>query len=679
MTLFIRFLKLEAGRLLTIRILLSGFCLVLLSVYLIHNGVDAYKNALSSTLKFREIERLRAGQYLNYRQYGALGFRINYLPPASGIFFYNSGLSPEILVHIDAGIETAMYRSINGRNLFEEKPGAYSDFSGLLLMVGSLVALVYGYEAFRNKEYLRFLSSLAGSRTVYIHMVLARLVLILSVFTLILFLAVIQVRLEGTGLRGSDCVLLGGVWGTWVMVSCVFFFMGTVIGTIPSTRTGMAILMASWMGLVFIFPLVIEKIVRINASDIELTYRSDLEKWNALMTFEKRATAQTGGKIREDSERILLYQSLVESFLNHEYKKIQGVDQKIETQMRRVARVSQVLSVCSPATFYQSLAAEMSGKGYEEINNFFRYCRELKHRFCLFYKEKRFYSRSMDNQKVIPFITREENVYRARNRFPGYFGTGLSILIVTLIGLILFSYYRYKRMLFIPSGEEREPKNVSTSSFGEELVLHPGHYCVLKTGLPRFADYLYGILSGYPSNAAASYFKEKHPIRIESEDMTEDMAGSSRPIPFLYLCNPEQIPPDIRVGDLLGFIAAVRPLTDEEKEHLYRDVDRLGPNRPNRVPRLPFAQLEKIDRFDLLLSFTHMPSFRMYVFQDITHNMPVEAIVRLKERMEGLAAQEKIVLCLTRDIAIRGFDISREYEYRDITKGWSVQVEGYLG
>lgn len=412
----------------------------MLSLYFVQMGVYKYKEVIENRDKFLRLEEMKVGQYINYAQYGVYGFRVMFIPSPLSVLFANSTVISELTSNVDTGERVNIYNSFIGRTLFAEKTGGFNDFSGIMLLLGSLLVLYYGYDAVIHKDYFRYMAGVVPIKKLFAITVLCRCLLIVLYFLFNGALALLLMKINGLELSG-DWGNLGFYLGLLVMLMVFFFFMGTAAGALPSRFIGFVTLFLAWFVFVFLVPGIVNNITYRNANNLIPLYQLEIEKLKTMMDFEKRAIKE-GGVLKDphsESER-----KIIESFWENEFKKLQQLEKKLEKDMARNISSFQSLSFHFPSTFYLAAANEISSKGYENFIHFYSYIQDLKKQFVRFYSQKRYYS---NYSSVESFIKGEENLFNAASQVPGNFQYGLILTLLYIVILIYVSYILFKRSL----------------------------------------------------------------------------------------------------------------------------------------------------------------------------------------------------------------------------------------
>jgi len=662
MKMFWLFLKMEFNRLLNGRVLVVALLFTAISLYFVLNGVSRYKYNLKSIEEFKKLEVIAERKYLNYNFYGLLGFNIKFLPPPISIFFYNSSFFSDLTGYINAGVDIDISNSVKGKNMFNEKAGGFSDFSSLLSFMGCLITLFYGFDALRNKQFLKFLKSFCPMKRLFAFVIITRFILLGLFFGLVAVLGLILVNVEGITLQTPDYLNFLYFFLVWMSVVLVTFAIGTIIGTIRTSSAATILIITSWLLLVIIFPIAVNKISISKAHEIDSNFQLDDQKWRHMIGFEERSIKEIG-RVNNKTEKLPSTQSIIEEFIGNEYKKMQAIDQYLEDRIKAQSNFHHTISLFSPMTFFSSTVDSISGKGDDSIIDFYHHTRDVKHGFVMYYKYKRYYS---NETKVVSFKTGDALIFKSKSKLPGNTLSGIALQLFYFSLFCWFSYTRYKKTLLSPAHFHLLSSN-SKSTFEKELKLKPGEYRVLKIGEVRFPDYLYGAFSGCKTKYSRSYFTGINKLFIDEKDITENPVESR----FLYLCNPEHFPDDIRAGNLIELMAAAMKDTRENKKILLKQVEY------DDIKRKRFNQLDRMEKFEVLLFATHIREFNLFLFHDIAKNMPIEAVIRLKGLMEALAAEGAIIIFITSSLEVLDDRLSRGYEFREMTSEWSMQVERY--
>lgn len=437
---------LELQRTLNKRTVGLFFIIALLSLYLVQTGINNFKSGFKNQKTFQDFESLKVKQYVNYNQYGAYGFRIVFLSSPLSIYFVNSSAITELTANIDSGERLNLYNSFKGKGLFLEKTGGFKDFSGIMLLLGSLFILYLGYEAFIYKDYLRFMAGFVDYKRLFFSVVLSRIMLLLFFILFIGGISFLLLKLNGIYLSMDELFHWSSYLGILVLLMLFFFFLGAIAGAFKSNFSGFIMLIFSWFIFVFLIPGGVNSFISQKADNLIPDYQLELEKLKILMDFERYALKKMGVTTEENKGDI---KKMMEDYLNSGFKQIQQLEEGLEKEMSKNIHRFQCISACCPSTFYLSVGNELSGKGYENFIGFFKYSRELKMKFVRFYINQRYSTQGpMDGSRgVSSFIKQNENLFYGQSMVPRTFFMGLVVMGVYIMVLGLLAYLRFLKSM----------------------------------------------------------------------------------------------------------------------------------------------------------------------------------------------------------------------------------------
>jgi hypothetical protein len=346
---------------------------------------------------------------------------------------------------VDSGERLKIYNSFKGKTLFTEKSGGFKDFSGIILLFGSLFVLYLGYESLVYKDYMRFLADSVGPSTLFASILLSRILLLTMGFAFNVGLSLSLLKINDITLSGEAYSHLAVYIGVMVLMLVFFFVLGSLGASFHSKFAGFAMIVSVWFVFVFLVPGTITMLTAQQVEDIESNYQLELDKLKTLMRFEERAREQA--PLSKDwQKRASAVRKVAESYWDNEFSQIQAMERSLARKVEKNIRFFQRLSSLFPSTLYLSISNEISSKGYENFRQFFNYVHALKEKFVRYYAFKRFYGSS---SKIESFVKGNENVFCARSRLPCYFLMGIMLMAVYIAALGIVSYCRFKISLKI--------------------------------------------------------------------------------------------------------------------------------------------------------------------------------------------------------------------------------------
>lgn len=600
---------------------------MVLSLYLVQDGISQYKSVIENKEQFQEIEKVKVTKYINYTQYGIYGFRMMFIPSPLSIFFNNSSLITGLTAIIDSADELRIYNSFKGRSLYAEKTGGYKDFAGIILLFGSLLVLYLGHDSFRHKGYIKFLSCLSDYKRIFTYLQLSRIILLMLFFLFLTALGLLVLVLNGIVLKIGEIYYLLIFLGILFLMVIFLFLLGGITGTVKSRFNGIAMALVLWFAFVFFIPGIILTLTANRANDITSNYHLEFEKLKVIMNFEKKALDEAK-RYTSMKERVTSERKLVSGALENEYKQIQQLEENMQREMMDNFHFFNNLSMIFPTSFYQSVSNEISSRGYENFFRFYEYIQGLKIRFVNFYIQKKFYS---NYDKVEPFIKGDENIYYAGNRLPVNFGWGVLITLLYITALGSASFIRFKAYLFhIPDKEMPELKKL-------DIELNSGSSEVVLTADETLKDQVFSVLSG-----EVHAFEGK--LMVDDVNIVEHRGAISDH--FMFLCRPEEFPEDIKASTLIGLFQNLMSLSKKEKAEMYLELN-LEP-----IENKCFADLEDADKGRLLMAAARLKKCKVYMIDDFARGMPPDFIIHLILELKKLKENGCAIIYLTADTLI---------------------------
>ncbi|MCP4216467.1 MAG: hypothetical protein GY765_17585, partial [bacterium] len=246
--------KLELKLLLSKKIVGLLIFLLLVSFSCVQVGINKYKTVLKTITDTQRYERSKIKKYQYYGQYGTYGEIVFFQPSAQSIYFNNSSTISELTAGVDAGERLKLYNSFKGRSLFTEKSGGFMDFSGIMLLFGSGLALLLGYQSFFHKDYLRFMAGIAHKGRLFFALLASRVTLICLFLFCAGSLSLLQLLWNAVELHtfpySYQLIYMGMVF----LVGLFFYLLGTLAGSFKSRLTGFIWITSGWFVLIFFIP-----------------------------------------------------------------------------------------------------------------------------------------------------------------------------------------------------------------------------------------------------------------------------------------------------------------------------------------------------------------------------------------------------------------------------------------
>jgi len=443
----------EAKQLTNRRNLIIMAIMVILSVYFCWDGIKDYRSVIESKQPFKNLEKEWISLYANYTAYGTRGIRILNLPSPISVIFNDMAVVEGMMAHVDTAEKLSISNSINGAALFS-KTGGYMDFSGILMLLGTFIAMLYGFEAAIKKEFLSFFSDVTGSKYAVILNLLARVILFNLVFDgLALFILMVLLIAGIQAAGGYYLVFIAGL----TLMNTFFIILGGFIGTFKKKSAQMVAIPAAYFLLVLLIPWMIQKAISTAAKNtIQSNNTFEYSTFKYVMDLEKRMYKKYGvwksGPVAPDEIK-----KMIRSGQEVEYKKMREKELKRIDNMERLIRKCQGGSAIFPSTFYVSVNRELSSKGFQNAIRFYRYAYQMKQRFINFYIDRKFF-KPLPKSGVEPFIKGNENIYRGTSLLPAGFVPGV-IVCILWSGILLYLTWVFFQKPVVHDSEITKPES----------------------------------------------------------------------------------------------------------------------------------------------------------------------------------------------------------------------------
>lgn len=612
--------KFEGKRFLNLKTGIILFLLLVFSLGFFLHSIFEYKDTQEQKRLFQDFEKKRVEQFYNYRIYGFRGFRLFYLADPISIFFINSVPIPDMNAFADSAEQLKFSKPVTINTVFELRKNWFTDYSGILLLIGTLLILFYGYPALKSSEYLRLPDSITGHKKFFWAVYFAR-GLWLFVF-LIAFLAclILLAALNGI-IIAIDLYLLIFLlvsYGLAMLILSVGFWCGTL----KSAKTSMATALTIWVVFIFFIPTIHNIVISSNAYAMKPIYQFEMEKLTIFMNWEKfllekEGTVKLGEKPSESYKKRML------DFKQNELKKIQAMEEDQIAQLTRTKKLYQLLASFFPTTFYQSVNNEISSRGYNNLVAFCKYALGEKLKFIGIIIEKEFFS---NYSKVEQFNAGNENVYTARPKLPEFFLLGVLFNLLWIAAFVIPAYYGFKkRPTELPEKKAKDPDIV-------EVKLDTYDVNSFQADNDLLTRQMYNFLSNEPGE----FQKKGYSLKVTLNDKALNMAGQKSD--FLFLCHPSDLPGDVKTGDYLDFIMNLMDIDKTKRKDIASRFD-LASIRSIKLKRLDDEQMGKV-----YLSILEMKQYPIYLFGDSFRKMGWEFCHPLVEKMINLTNEDSIII-----------------------------------
>jgi hypothetical protein len=606
-----------------------------------------YKCSLDQKEIFKEFEKKKVEQFLNYRVYGARGFRLFFQPAPISIFFIKSVPLPDMNAFADSTEQLNFYKPINTKTVFELRKNWFTDYSGILLLIGSLLSLFYGFQSFKHPEYLQFLTTITSRQKLFWNVFFARGLLLFLILLVFWACSLLLVTFNGFMVSIDKYALSFLLNCFWVLL--LTFSVGLFSGTIKVKISGILIALLIWAVIIFIIPAIPEIVIADKSDTMTPIYKFEMDKLIIFMDWEKNMKEkeeipQPGEKSSERFKNRLI------EYKQNELKKLQRMEEVMIAQLERNKRTYQLISSFFPTTFYQSVNNEISSRGYNNLVDFCKFALKQKLQFIDIIIEKEYFS---NYSKVEQFSN--DNIYQAHSSFPEYYIFGIILAPLWIMGFVILTFYLYKKSLYeLPE----KKKNMKVPDINLKKA-HINSWHITNNLLSRI---LYCMLA----NVTDVFKKKGYAIKVSLDNLVLNIATQAQN--FIYLCHPSAIPGFIRVDNFLRLVMGLLKIDETKRNEIIArfSLDTFSAKK--------FSELELDELGNIFLAILDMKQFDIYLIDDISRGMYGEFCFALKSKMDDLSQSDGAAVIF----------LSTDFNYLDKEKaekgffefnGWLVRVE----
>ena len=445
-----KFICFEAKTLLNKRYLTIFLAFLFASAYFIQFGIGQYKHILEEKNNFLEFEREKYKQFVYPSNYGNYGLRLLFMPSSFMVFFDSGPIPAGMTAFIDGSERMKIYQPLKGGSAFSMISSAFMTFSGLILLFGSGLILLYGFQGSKDHEWLKFLEELAGSRArLFLYQLISRSLFLLLFCMVMAVLSIILFLINGMAVNIGWILIL--TLGIFLMLFC-FLSGGLIAGTMKKRFVGWASMVIAWFLIAFLVPVLTYQWTYSRASSINSTHKMETKKQRTFWeyeggSFEEEGKFDDSKKGTEKEQQMFLY------FWNNGFKTAMGYEKDMLIKMENNASFYQTLAGFFPSAFFLSVSNELSSRGFSNMRAFNEYTQEKKKDFIWYIAQNHIFSQ----KKVFPpFIKGDENIYQSQSRLPGNYGFGITVTLLWLVLLFVIYWISLNRMLDRAQDTKRE-------------------------------------------------------------------------------------------------------------------------------------------------------------------------------------------------------------------------------
>ncbi len=574
-----------------------------------------FKSEKMNKFQFLEAEKKQLEQIENYIQYGFEGIRMMVDQNPLLILTYNSTSFDELEAFFDIRVRLNISSPQIGGDVFKKAGGGNLDFSWFLIIISGFTS-IWGFFTFREKEYLRFLQNFTNVKFIYLGIFLSKALIITATMLLIGVVFYFQFILNGINLIPSDIISSLGIFILVAIIILLFFWVvGAILGALQNPINGVMLTVLIWFILSFLIPEILNVIFSNNSkADIRSRNQHQIQKTEIAAKFNNLFRNKLK-EVKTRGEMIELNKIMTEQYLNTNFKEIERLESDMIDDILKNAEKYHFRSNFSPVTFYKSVNNELSGNGYNEYLKFYKLNNEKRREFVKLCLVNRM---NVQKTQFEPFLKSDnEYIYHAKSSLPKYFGLGIIINCIYLIGALFIGFFRFKRVLY--------PLPDRAGAFDDlEFKFKKGKFYKYDYRTEDVPNQLYNALKGQ-----AEKFQAK--ITIDGEDI---VTGKKPDI--FYLPSPDSLPGEIKAGSLLTLVAGALSLPKLEIKKLKEESGDIISKR--------LAVLEPLEKIELLVKLAKLKGAKIVIFDNFFGNIAEYDINRI---CKDLKSDEQIIVELT--------------------------------
>lgn len=613
---FREFFKFEWNRFVCKRNLIIFGVLFALVLGVTQYNVSLYEKKIKQKKVMVEFEKKRVSHFADYRFYGNYGFRVSVLNVPMDIWSFGTVPFPDIQADVDSSERLKIYIPLQGATAFSVKMKWFTDFSGILLLIGCILIFLYGFESYYHKKFLRYLESFAAGRRAFFSIALSRVILItLLCFGLFVFSYLIIVL---NGIVIPFTWKLPVLFLTAIATASCFFALGAWFGHFKKMWVGLLTGGIIWFVSIFHFAAVIDMIVFSKANDITIIHEIELEKLITLSGFEKRSI-QKAGKLNYGDDPTDIDKELAISFLKNEFKNILEHDQNMIDQMDKNVSLFKKLSMLMPTTNYLSINYELNTHGYQSLLAFYRNVVAVKRAFMNYFIDAVYFKENVD---VKPFLADEEILLKYESQMTWHIPAGIIISLIIFLLLMTRTWYSYKKSRF------QLPVKDNKTAVEEDIDMESGVVTPVDAVDDRFENQVNCLFSG----SGKEFVKKGYRHKITLND--KDLKDNTERLDFLYLPYINNFPRDVKVGQLLDLVNGLAKTGKDRREKII-EANNIGPLQKTKIGDMEPEGLARV-----FLSLLDIRTFNHYIISDVTPVLPPVYLLKLKDRIADMAADD---------------------------------------
>jgi len=417
---------------------------LLLSIIALQSGVWKYNQEIGQINEFSYLQEKGMSLINDIRVLTIRG--IDIISKSSPLIVLFSSSSPFKLLqsYMNDAEKLKIVSSHLGRSVLEGDIYKILDFPWLILIIGSLMVMAWGFGSFRNAEYIKFLSGFARLWQIHLGFVLARIFILILYLAVLTSVIIVQFFLNGIRLNGPDIMAILTFGLISLLVLTFILLIGVIAGAIKKTSKAIMTAFICWLCLIFLIPMAINDVFsRQPKNQTKSLYSHEIQKLEIFLehySLAKKEISQLGSM----PEKIEAVKKWNERYWDSTFKKIAGLEVEMMTCIKEQADRLYFMNAFTPVSFYSSVNNEISSRGYNFLIAFYKHVQEKQKGFVRYYFDHIF----DDYTKIEPYMKKGDYIFQARPSLPRYFGLGLIINLVYVLLAGILSFFCFKKVVF---------------------------------------------------------------------------------------------------------------------------------------------------------------------------------------------------------------------------------------
>jgi hypothetical protein len=409
---------------------------------------------------------------------------------------------------------------------------------------------------------------------------------------------------------------------------CYFFLAASItmsilaavsagLGAIKNWKKGAVKAAVFWIVVVFLWPevlnLVFSRKAEVNMKSLE---EYQIQKNDKYFLFEKEVLKNTGryenipDKKESDRKSAEIYWDVVS-------KRIREIDLEMIGKTEEISREFQAASIFNPVTFNKSVNNELSSKGFNSYNRFFRENLVIQRGFLRRVFDKRYYE---NYTKVEPYLPFEKLVVKAEPGLPAFFSAGILLNLFYLVIAIFWGYAGLKRSMF--------PKPEAPGGYDQvDIACQQGNIEVVTSDNEDLYDQVVNVLFGRPRD-----FNGK--ITVDGQNVIDTHSKE-----VVYVPGQAKIPGNFRVVDLFNLAAKMPGTTKQKLQQLKQGHQDMLKKR--------FAVLAPGQRTHILLELCGLKDAKIYLIRDFKPVIYGKSLIPALNKLRSIKETGALILCLS--------------------------------